>query len=325
MTSQRVCCSVRVAQGIIRIVKRDRHQERQTSRETDIQRDRHTEKQTTKETDIVDTERDQLQERRTSLKVRQWDRHYVRQKWGRLSDTQLDPVLANIMFDTAVHSNTLRDTLAALIRCSTLQHTATHSNTQQHTATHSNTLQRTLASLIRCSILQHIATHCNTLQHTATHLGLANTLFELLHLVEEVLDCFRLWCHLMKHTHNDWVISYISYDSLPPTVMPPDETHTQWLSHILHILLFTATDYTSYYSLPPTVMPPDQTHTWLNYILHITPSFTAFDSDATGRASTGLDHLIASGIILTYQIMSHIRSDISHIRSCRTYEVISHI
>ena len=42
-----------------------------------------------------------------------------------------------------------------------MQHTATHSNTQQNTTTH-------------CNTLQHTSTHCNTLQHTATHCNTLN-------------------------------------------------------------------------------------------------------------------------------------------------------
>jgi len=79
-----------------------------------------------------------------------------------------------------------------LIRCNTLQHTATHCNTLQHTATHCNTLQHTathdslqstakhsstrpfgiyppVPSRKLCNTLQHTATHCHTPQHTATH------------------------------------------------------------------------------------------------------------------------------------------------------------
>jgi len=53
----------------------------------------------------------------------------------------------------------------SIIRCNTLQSTATHCNTLQHTAT--RWLSR--MSIIRCDTLQHTATHCNALQHTATH------------------------------------------------------------------------------------------------------------------------------------------------------------
>ena len=60
--------------------------------------------------------------------------------------------------------------------CNTLQHTATHCNTQ-HSATtwdtcffegttHCNTLQQTAKN---CNTLQNTATHCNTLQHTTQH------------------------------------------------------------------------------------------------------------------------------------------------------------
>jgi len=52
-----------------------------------------------------------------------------------------------------------------VMRCNTLQHTATHCNALQHTATHCNILQRTG---MYWNTLQRTATHCNTLQCTTT-------------------------------------------------------------------------------------------------------------------------------------------------------------
>jgi len=62
----------------------------------------------------------------------------------------------------------------AAARCSSLQHTATHTTTHYTStsliaitrATHCNTLQYTAKY---CNTLQHAATHCNTLHHPATH------------------------------------------------------------------------------------------------------------------------------------------------------------
>ena len=48
-----------------------------------------------------------------------------------------------------------------------LQHTATHSNTQQYTSTHCNTPAHGDAGTFYWRGAN--ATHCNTLQHAATH------------------------------------------------------------------------------------------------------------------------------------------------------------
>ena len=76
-----------------------------------------------------------------------------------------------------------------IVRCNTLQHTATHCNTLQHTATHCNTLQSTAA---HCDTLQHTATHCKALQHIATH---CNTLHTMQH---PATHCNKLQ-HIVTH------------------------------------------------------------------------------------------------------------------------------
>jgi len=99
----------------------------------------------------------------------------------------------------------------------TLQHTATHCNTEivgetvecvavvealkrtyqpctrRRAATHCNTLQHTAT---HCNTLQHTASHCITLQHISTH---CNTLHEMSH-SNKTLQHTATHCNTLQHT-----------------------------------------------------------------------------------------------------------------------------
>ena len=65
----------------------------------------------------------------------------------------------------------LQSSIRLMKYIATLQHTATHSDTQQKTATQCNAPLHPVESnsITHCNTLQHTATYCNTLQHAATH------------------------------------------------------------------------------------------------------------------------------------------------------------
>ena len=113
-----------------------------------------------------------------------------------------------------------KHTATHVTHCNTLQHTATHPESQelcgiescanqkntlrhtahtlQHTATHRITLQRTAT---HCNTLQHRAKHCNTLHHIATHSSLQS-----LRLISENADNAFSGYQASKRTHS-WVSS----------------------------------------------------------------------------------------------------------------------